>query len=198
MLDYSRLISDDNLKSGSDVMKYFVGCMADVWIDMYIDEVNYHGCITLQYYHQYAYIFDDTTDLLDQGYNDCGQPRVLGVFGVSHQGVEQKNRKIMRAHPNASLITSGINGVKYDNGHFMSHLSGGSIDLNLFPQRRDVNRGWGEWRRFRDMEKFVAKTPGTFAFARPIYRDLTLIPMELEFGYCDSNLRFTWEVFPNR
>lgn len=198
MIDYARLAADNQLTSTVDVMKFFVDHIVDLWIDLYIDRVGYYGSITLQYYHQYAYIFNDTTIQLDNGMGEYGQPRVLGVFGISHTGVQIKNRKIMRNHPNASIVTSGINGVKYDNGHFMSHLSGGSIDLNLFPQRRDVNRGWGEWGRFRKMEKYIAQNPGTFAFIRPIYDDLTIVPSDLEFGFYDQDLNCRFELFPNR
>ncbi len=44
-------------------------------------------------------------------------------------------------------------GNDYDKGHFIAHYSGGPIDINLFPQHRDVNRGWssqgrntGQWK----------------------------------------------------
>lgn len=198
MLDYARIVKDNDLKNTSDVMKFFVDFIADAWIDLYIDSAGYSGEITLQYYYKYAYIFDDTSTALNNGYEEYSQPRVLGAFGISHGGVDQKNRKIMRGHPNASVVGSKLNGLKYDNGHFMSHLSGGSIDLNLFPQRRDVNRGWGEWKRYREMERYVCNNPGTFAFSRPLYEDLTIVPCQLEYGYCDLRLNFIFETFPNR
>src|ERR1700730_5157349 len=34
-------------------------------------------------------------------------------------------------------------GHKYDRGHFMSHKQGGGLDINLFPQRADINQGHG-------------------------------------------------------
>ena len=111
-----------------------------------------------------------------------GQPRVLGVFGISHTVIQLKNRKIMRKHPDASIVASGINGVKYDNGHFMSHLAGGSIDLNLFPQRRDVNRGWGEWARFRIMEKYIAQNPAPSRLSDQFMMTSQLFPQYSSLG----------------
>jgi hypothetical protein len=198
MIDYSRIVPENNLKSIPAVMKFFVDFVADVWIDLYIDRAGYSDDITLQYYYKYAYIFDDTSTALQNGYHEYSQPRVLGAFGISHGEVDKKNRKIMRRHPNASVAGTKLSGLAYDNGHFMSHLSGGSIDLNLFPQRRDVNRGWSEWRRYRDMERFVCNNPGTFAFSRPIYDDLTIVPSQLEYGYYDLDLNVHFETFPNR
>ena|SRR5215213_2147809 len=54
MLDYSRLVVDYRLNSTFDIMNFFVDCMTDIWIDMYIDEVKYYGCITLQYYKSFS------------------------------------------------------------------------------------------------------------------------------------------------
>src|SRR3984893_16755894 len=45
-------------------------------------------------------------------------------------------------------------GHKYDRGHFMSHKQGGGLDINLFPQRADINQGHGRLgAHYRAMEK---------------------------------------------
>jgi hypothetical protein len=42
-------------------------------------------------------------------------------------------------------------GPQYDKGHFMARRNGGGSQLNIFPQRRDVNRPWSkEGKLFRD------------------------------------------------
>lgn len=90
-------------------------------------------------------------------------------------------------------------GGHYDKGHFLAHGFGGPIDVNLFPHRRDINRGWSaEGKRYRDMEKYVSVNPGTMVFSRPIYNDLSVCPYQLEYGYFDRNLKLVVEVFPNR
>lgn len=64
-----------------------------------------------------------------------------------------------------------------------AHASGGELDINLFPQRRDLNRGWSaEGKRFRRMEKWVAKRPGTFHVHRPLYADESWVPAWLEYA----------------
>src|SRR5262249_48672690 len=73
---------------------------------------------------------------------------------------------------------------------------GGVVDgfkLNVFVQRRSLNRGWkshpggrGELvltnRLYRQMEEYCAANAGTFCFIRPIYGDETAKPTLLEFG----------------
>jgi len=90
-------------------------------------------------------------------------------------------------------------GDNYDKGHFIAHGFGGPIDVNLFPQRRDINRGWGDaGKPYRQMEKFVAANPGSFVFSRPLYTDLSFCPTGLEYGYCTTSLDFVVKQFPNR
>jgi len=55
--------------------------------------------------------------------------------------------------------------------------------VNLFPQQRELNRGWSEeGKLFRRMERYAAERPGTFCFARPIYSDLTCCPAIVEYA----------------
>lgn len=72
---------------------------------------------------------------------------------------------------------------KYDRGHFMSHRQGGGLDINLFPQRADINQGHGTLgAKYRAMEKACVAAPGIFCFSRPIYDDKSCVPAELDYG----------------
>ena len=83
-------------------------------------------------------------------------------------------------------------------GHFLGHASGGILDINLFPQRRELNRGWSEeGKRFRSMERYVAEHPGTFFCHRPSYRDQTWIPATLEYGVLVDGERWWVDRFRN-
>src|SRR5215510_664166 len=56
-----------------------------------------------------------------------------------------------------------------DRGHFIAHSIGGGLDVNVFWQDRDLNRGWSpEGKIFRQMETYCQEHPGTFCFSRPI------------------------------
>lgn len=73
------------------------------------------------------------------------------------------------------------------------------LELNVFVQRRDLNRGWStEGRRYREMEKYCVLHPGTFCFSRPLYADETAIPAFLEFGILKPDGELWVECFDNR
>ena len=86
-----------------------------------------------------------------------------------------------------------------DKGHYLGHASGGQLDINLFPHRRELNRGWSdEGKLFRVMEKYVADNQGTFFYHRPIYNDALWIPAALEYGVLKKHKSWCVETFANK
>jgi hypothetical protein len=89
-------------------------------------------------------------------------------------------------------------GQFYDRGHFMSHRQGGGLDINLFPQRADINQGHGRLgKRYRKMEK-ACVADQVFCFSRPVYDDDSWVPVSLEYAVCYHRNRWSVEVFPNK
>jgi hypothetical protein len=73
------------------------------------------------------------------------------------------------------------------------------LDVNLFPQRREVNRGWSdEGKLFRKMERYAAEHPGTFCFARPICRDLSRRPIIPKYWRAEAELHVVGEPLLQR
>jgi hypothetical protein len=96
---------------------------------------------------------------------DMQAERVVLVFGLSAAPHGRRDASRMRGFPdpNPSTQRVGANGALADRGHFVAHTAGGSLDMNLFPQRRDLNRGWSrEGKQYRAMKQYLADHPGTF------------------------------------
>lgn len=86
-----------------------------------------------------------------------------------------------------------------DRGHFLGHASGGILDINLFPHRRALNRGWStEGKRFRSMERYVTQHLGAFFYHRPQYDDVSWIPQLLEYGVLLEESKWWVETFRNK
>ena len=106
--------------------------------------------------------------------------RVVLAYALSTQPLMKRDSGRIRGFPNANDTiqkTLGEGTFRVDKGHFLGHASVGLLDINLFPHRRELNRGWSdEGKRFRKMEKFVSDHPGTFSYHRPQYDDDTWIP----------------------
>ena len=72
------------------------------------------------------------------------------------------------------------------------------MDMNLFPQKRELNRGHSvEGSEYRKMENFALLHPGTLVFSRPIYFDDTWRPYFLEYGVKSESVPFWVRVFDN-
>lgn len=92
--------------------------------------------------------------------------------------------------------------IKLDKGHFIGHSLGGAVDgveVNVFIQRRDLNRGWSEaGKLYRKMEAYCVRHPNTFCFSRPMYASNLYGPSFLDFGILTSDGRLWVNRFDNR
>lgn len=202
MFDYQKLIKEYDIKSVQELHTLFFKEIAYDWMNDYA-QMSPHGVITLQNFWGFAFIIDDGNQLRKSYTKDDAQKilegRTVAAFGISNTNINQANRKTMRSWIGKTSKVFAPYGANYDKGHFIAHGFGGPIDVNLFPQRRDINRGWyEEGKLYRQMERYVAANLGTFVFSRPIYNNLSFCPDMLEYGYCTTDLKFIVRQFPNR
>lgn len=133
---------------------------------------------------------------------DRTHERVVVAYGVATSPTRPRDHNRMRQFPDVNVgvvATMGTAAFASDRGHFLSHASGGDLDINLFPHRRELNRGWSEeGKRFRRMEKWVADNPGSFHYHRAEYTDRTWIPASLEYGVLRDNREWWIDSFRNR
>jgi hypothetical protein len=88
-------------------------------------------------------------------------------------------------------------GVDYDKGHFIAHGFRGPVDVNIFPQRPDINRVLvGRWKTLPENGKICRSESWNLGFFAT-YLNLTECPYFLEYGYFDQELNLQLEVFPN-
>lgn len=128
--------------------------------------------------------------------------RVVLAYAISVAQLHPRDAARMRGFPDVNITVErslGDQGFPADRGHFLGHASGGALDINLFPQQRDLNRGWSvEGKRFRAMERYVAQNPGSFFYHRPVYDDDTWVPAVLEYGILQQDGEWWIERFHNK
>ena len=128
--------------------------------------------------------------------------RVVLAYAVSVPQLLQRDTSRIRGFPNVNLSVRkalGSGAFIADRGHFLGHASGGELDINLFPHRRTLNRGWSsEGKRFRQMEAFVAKHSGCFFYHLALYDDASWIPAKLEYGILGEGGKWRVEQFNNK
>jgi len=142
----------------------------------------------------YEYLFD----LASEAPNSKVEDRLVVVYGMSSSNLGPRDASRMKGWMGSHF--KDRHGRPMDKGHAMSHRSGGGLDINLFPQRPQVNRGFGNCEhdlRFRAMEKETLKPPGTFCFMRFIYRSSTWFPAKIEYGLVRVDGSLCVEEFDN-
>lgn len=128
--------------------------------------------------------------------------RVVLAYAISSAPEHARDASRMRGFPDVGIGFRHVTGDaadRADRGHFLCHAAGGGLDMNLFPQRRELNRGWSEeGKRFRRMERHVASHGGIFYFHRPMYDDATWVPARLEYGVLLDDTSWWTDEFQNR
>ncbi len=151
---------------------------------------------------------DEITYLYDMGdaygegdvENPRVESRVVAVYGHSQSPKAKRDKSRMRGWlgPTDKYPGHVRKEEDYDKGHFIAHWSGGGLDINLFFQRRDINRGWSKRGKiYREMERYCAANMGTFCFSRPFYNDRSWHPCAIEYGLLLQEGLFWVERFEN-
>jgi hypothetical protein len=106
--------------------------------------------------------------------------RVVAVWGHSQKAAKPRDRARLAGFlPTPSAWSR----ARLDRGHLVAHAAGGGLDLNLFPQAMNLNRGRSaQGRVWRKMEAYLARNPGTPLFVRPIYGGPSWRPAALDYG----------------
>jgi hypothetical protein len=158
------------------------------WIDRYKRQCERNPSALEIAIDGYTFLWDETYE------------RIIAVYGIATtelvNGVEPREQA--RTAYYYRNFVSRYDEAKYDTGHFIAHSIGGRMDINLFPQKREVNRGHSaEGAVYRRMENYALKHPETLVFSRPFYFDDTWRPYFLEYGVLRESSGLWVNVFEN-
>ncbi len=195
MINYLNIINNKiNFKNYEKYTLQVSVQLKKYWIADYKKNADSYGEIVSFNFNKYTYLFDLKKANKDQCYTE---DRVIGVFGYTslNNGVKdtRRMRQLVGAFKKSERYKS------YDKGHFISHKMGGGLDVNLYPQLTEFNRGWSsEGKLYRAMERYCEANEGIFVFSRPIYDDASWIPKEIDYGFITKNGGLTINRFCNR
>lgn len=138
----------------------------------------------------FTYLFDTT----DKGPPDP-PARLVAAYGPTGSATQPRQPGFMRGFPLPQ------HELPLDRGHIIARSSGGAegIGVNLIPQDRRLNRGWGDLGRgWRLLERLMAGTPGTFVWRRIVYDSADDIPTSIESLVIPDRTTPMLDVFTNR
>lgn len=170
------------------------------WEGHYLKMVTRRTWLASIEYNGFSYHYDNYTHYEIHGlepYSDVIEDRVIGVIGRSVP--TPRSKKTATWLKGLVGPTEMRWGPQFDKGHFVAQTLGGGEQLNIFSQRRDLNRGRSEAGKiFRRMEKYCFTHPGTLLFHRPIYLEEGARPAALDFGLLMEDGKLWVERFNNR
>lgn len=176
---------------GTLVMEDLIQFIEDEWVATYHD-MSPHSPSVMKFQDQgFTFLYDQAAANAS-GVDD----RLVAAYGWPTANAHKKDENRMRGFLGGGVDIPGKG--KFDKGHVLAHAMGGGLDVNLFPQKPELNRGRSEAGRvYRRMEKYVAAHGGTFFFSRLIYSDSSWVPSSLEYGVLMQDERLWVEWFEN-
>jgi len=203
-IDYPALLTPNNDLSYSEQVLALIPQLEELWSAKYqLMKNSSHHIIRyptdtsrseqFDYYNLFDFVgFDEDTGLLSDSFVE---ERAVCNYGFSSRNKAKRSHNDSRMRTQERRFWSD---KQTDRGHFLAHAIGGNIYSNIFPQKRAINQGRSaRGKLYRKMEAFLAKNPGTFCFARPIYFDFSNRPYLLEFGYLNHDYQWIIETFDN-
>lgn len=183
-IDYNGILSELASNETETIIQFLCDVLPYEWCEKY-REMTPTATNILQFNNKgFEFLFDFSSELVSKGFvtsDQAVEDRVVAVFGRSVQTCIKRDASRIRGFLGGSM--HDLKKGSTDKGHFIGHALGGGLYINLFPQRKDINRGWSKRGKvFRAMERHCSKNPGTFCFSRPIYGDCSWRPCMIEYG----------------
>lgn len=197
-IDYDAVLNAALPANPPQLVAFLAEELLHLWQAKYIDLATRPTNLLRVGNEGFSYLFDWYSELVDPvvfAADMASEDRLVGACGLS-RGSERK-RDMSRQRGWIGPTESQL-GPQWDKGHFVPHMLGGGLEINLFVQLRELNRGWSPaGRSYRAMERHCQRNPGTFFFNRPLYADGTAQPAFLEFGLLRPDGKLWVEWFGN-
>jgi hypothetical protein len=155
MIDYLPIIDKVIDCTAEEVISFLLEELPYLWRDTYEKMIPRRTNIVRLRHNAFEYIYDNYSYLEATGavpYDQIIKDRLVAVLGLSgpRKAARDDYRLKGRVGP-----TEKTYGQRWDKGHFITHSIGGAVDrleVNVFVQRRDLNRGWSaEGKRYCEM-----------------------------------------------
>jgi len=190
-IPYSQIVESVTDSTGMIDIEELIRILENEWIATYYDMSSHSPCVMKFPDHGHTFLYDQAS--ANTGEVD---DRLVAAYGRSMPHDRKRDKARIQGFLGGGIDIPGKG--SFDKGHALAHAMGGGLDVNLFPQRPELNRGRSEAGRvYRRMERYAADHPGTFAFSRLIYSDNSWVPSSLEYGVLMPDEKLWVEWFEN-
>lgn len=201
-IEYSAILRDGGELENEELISFLMDELPQMWSNVYRSFTNLPTEIVRIPHNTFAYLLDIYATLEpveSESFDTPQEARVVAAYGRSQPKRRLRDDDRLRGWVGK---TEKYSGSQWDKGHFIAHSIGGAVDgveMNVFVQRRDLNRGWSaEGKTYREMESYCSSRSGAFCFSRPLYLDGTARPSFVEFGLLKEDNKLWVECFDNQ
>ena len=204
VVGYEDFLLDVRGRPYQEVAAYLLQQLPYEWRDNYIAMTRKLSDISIVTEDRLSYLFDFHDE---PQVSDCPIPaeavlkeaRLVAAYGYVTKPTTSRPASSSTTMLGFVGRTEQHFGGGFDKGHFIAHTLGGSVNINLFPQARHINRGWSsEGKVYRQMERYCCDNPSVMLFSRPLYSDYTARPAAIEFGVLRTDGTLWVQMFTNR
>jgi len=146
--------------------------------------------------HGFDFLFDRASELRSKGVvsgDKAVEDRIIVAYGRSTETATENgcNKHLLGAAGKQF-------GEKPERSYLPGGVLGGSFDISLYPQYRDLDRERSsDCREYRAMKKYCCEHVGTFCFTRLIYTSRSWRPTAIEHGLLKDDGTFWVRTFKN-
>ncbi len=195
LIDYERIAKIASSRDATDIAAFLVEELPYDWRDAYAAHTPRATHVLRVSDEDFTYLFDYFSTLGEPAPAPTVEDRLVCAFGTSREAPAKRNTSRQRGWGGPTEKSFGSD---RDKGHFIPHTVGGGLEINLFVQLRELNRGWSPaGALYRSMERYCQRHPGNFFFNRPLYADASAQPAMLEFGVLKADGQLWVERFEN-
>lgn len=191
-IPYADIVATATNPTGTINIDELIQFLEEEWHATYHDMSSHSPCVMKFSDQGFTFLYDQAS-----ANTDDVDDRLVAAYGLSAPNNHTRDKSRMKGFLGGGIDIPGKG--KFDKGHVLAHGMGGGLDVNLFPQCPELNRGISEAGKvYRRMEKFAADHPGAFVFSRLIYSDNSWVPSSLEYGVLMPHGELWVEWFENK
>lgn len=195
-VDYASLVNPRPSLLYGELVDHLMDVLPPLWQKAYRKMAQSPTSIHPFSQHGFEFLFDRASELRAKGVvkgERAVEDRIIVAYGRSLSATIGNgcNRHL--------LGSAGAQfGEQSQRPYLPGGVLGGTFDISLYPQFRDLDRERSnEGREYRDMKNYCCENVGTFCFTRLIYASRSWKPATIEHGLLQTDGSFRVRAFKN-
>lgn len=197
-VDYDALLNPRPSLLHDELIEHLSSTLPPLWQKAYRKMTQSPTSIHHFSHGGFDFLFDRASELHARGVvagERIVEDRIIVAYGQSTAASARNNNGSKR---NLLGVAAARFGDNTERRYLPGGVLGGTFDISLYPQYRDLdNERSADSRVYRAMKKYCTEHPGTFCFSRLIYTTRSWRPATIEHGLLRQDGTFWVNRFKN-